>query len=94
MQIRWTKKALRDFEQAVQYIANNDPAAAQTVAQKIWKDTQLLKRHPGLGGPGRIETTRELVIPKLPFIIPYTEKNGIISILRILHASRRWPESF
>lgn len=94
MQIRWTKKALRDFEQAVQYIANDDTTAARNIAQKIWEGTQLLRQHPGLGRPGRVEATRELVIPKLPFIIPYTEKNGIISILRILHASRRWPESF
>ena len=47
-----------------------------------------------MGRHGRIEGTRELVIPGLPYIIPYRVKNNVIEILRVLHAARKWPDGF
>lgn len=94
MRIRWTNKALDNFDAAVEYITLDNPAAANKVAKKIWESIQLLKMQPGLGRPGRVEGTRELVIPGLPYIVPYIEKGGTIFILRIMHNSMKWPNSF
>ena len=41
----------------------------------------MLKTQPGLGKPGRVAGTRELVISGLPYIVPYLEKDGMIVIL-------------
>lgn len=94
MQIRWTDKALDNLDAAVEYIAADNPMAARKVAQKIWDSVQLLKSQPGLGRPGRVVGTRELIIIGLPYVIPYMEKDGTIIILRIMHSSIKWPNSF
>ena len=94
MQIRWTRKALSNLETAVHYIASDSPGNAHKVAKKIWDSIQLLRQQPGMGRPGRIPGTRELIIADLPFIVPYAEHNGEIVILRIIHTSMKWPEFF
>uniref|UniRef100_UPI00405682F6 type II toxin-antitoxin system RelE/ParE family toxin n=1 Tax=Candidatus Electrothrix sp. TaxID=2170559 RepID=UPI00405682F6 len=93
MRIRWTNKALDNFNQAVEYIAANNPAAARKVAQSIQESIELLEDQPGIGRPGRVAGTRELVLTGLPYIVPYLEKNDTIVILRILHTSMKWPAS-
>ena len=92
MRIRWTRQALNNLDAAISYIAADSPGNAKKVAQKIWSCTQLLNTQPGMGRPGRVSGTRELVIPGLPFIVPYAEHNGEIVILRIMHTSMKWPE--
>jgi len=95
MPIRWTTRALDNLDAAVEYIADDSPANAQKVAKKIWDSVQLLASQPGLGRPGRVPGTREMVISGLPFIIPYiVEQDGMVVILRIMHSSMKWPESF
>ena len=94
MQVKWTHKALVNLDNAVEYIAGDSPAAAKDVAQKIWDSTKRLADQPGMGRPGRVAGTRELVISGLPYILPYTEKDGMIFILRVLHTSMKWPKKF
>jgi plasmid stabilization system protein ParE len=76
----------------VEYIAADSPTAAAEVAQRIWDVSQLLSDQPGMGRPGRVTGTRELVVSGLPFILPYVEKNGIVTILRVMHTSMKWPK--
>lgn len=47
-----------------------------------------------MGRPGRVPGTRELVIPRTTFIVPYRLVGNTIQILRIFHGTRRWPETF
>jgi plasmid stabilization system protein ParE len=93
MRIRWTRKALGNLDASVNYIAADSTGNARKVAQKIRDTIQLLSRQPGMGRPGRVAGTRELVISGLPFIVPYTEYNGEIVLLRIVHTSMKWPDS-
>ena len=64
----------------------------QKVAKQIWDSSKLLAFQPGIGRPGRVAGTRELVMNGLPYILPYTEKAGTIFILRVIHTSMRWPD--
>lgn len=93
MQVKWTRQALHNLDAAVEYIAKDNPNAAQSTTQQIWTASQLLAAQPGLGRPGRVASTRELIIPGLPYILPYTEKAGTIYILRVIHSSMMWPET-
>jgi toxin ParE1/3/4 len=53
-------------------IAEHDPAAAKRVALHVlYCIEHLLSENPQLGAPGRVPGTRELVIPKTPYIVPY-----------------------
>lgn len=94
MRVKWSRKALLNLDDAVEYIAADNPAAAAEVAQRIWDISQILADQPGMGRPGRVAGTRELLIPGLPYILPYIEKAGAVIILRVIHTSMKWPEKF
>jgi len=49
---------------------------------------------PLSGGVGRIDGTREAVVPRTPYIVVYRVSEETIDILGIWHAARQWPESF
>jgi len=93
MQVKWSCKALLNLDDAVEYIAGDNPVKAAEVAQRIWKAAQRLADQPGMGRPGRVAGTRELVIPGLPYILPYVEKGKAVIILRVLHAAMKWPQN-
>ena len=94
MQVKWARNALTNLDNAVEYIAGENPTAARKVATKIWQSSQMLASQPGLGRPGRVKGTRELVISGYPYILPYCRKGESIYILRVLHTSMKWPEKF
>ncbi|MFH2059267.1 MAG: type II toxin-antitoxin system RelE/ParE family toxin [Pseudomonadota bacterium] len=94
MRVKWTRKALLNLNEAIEYIAVDKPMAAAEVGAKIWDSVKMLEDHLGIGRPGRVAGTRELVIQDLPFILPYVEKEGVIFILRVMHTAMRWPERF
>jgi len=94
MNILWSPEAIDDLTSLRAYIAEDNPAAAQEVALHILQNIeQLLPNNPQMGRPGRVPGTRELVIPKTPFVIPYRLQRNVIQILRVYHGARRWPES-
>ena len=91
----WSPEAIADLAALRVYIEQDDPAAARRIALHILHNVQaLLTSHPEMGRPGRVPGTRELVIPRTPFIVPYRLQGNRIQILRIFHSARRWPERF
>ena len=46
MQVKWLKKALQNFEDEAKYIAQDNPAAARLIAQRIVKAVNLLPDNP------------------------------------------------
>jgi plasmid stabilization system protein ParE len=91
MRVKWTRKALVNLDDAIEYIAGDNPTASRNVARKIWDNSQMLAFQPGIGRPGRVSGTRELVISGLPYILPYIQKGDTIYILRLIHSSMIWP---
>ncbi len=94
MEVTWLEEALQDLKEIGRYIAEDDPAAAYRVLTKIEASANSLQRHPQLGRPGRVPKTRELVVPSLPYIIPYYLKQKEVRILAVMHTSRKWPDEF
>ncbi len=94
MEIRWLRKALSNLDQEAEYIAKDDPLAARLIVDRIYHSVSMLKDNPSLGHPGRLPGTRELVIPKTRYIVPYRVRLRLqrIEILRVFHASRKLPE--
>jgi toxin ParE1/3/4 len=92
MRIGWLPEAVHDLVEIRCYIAEAHPAAAAQVAKRILDTVAYLSEHPGIGRAGRLPSTRELVIPGLPYIVPYRVKGGEIEILGVLHAAQEWPK--
>jgi toxin ParE1/3/4 len=94
MRLRWTPQARADLAEIVEYIARDDPATAERVYVRIFEAAALLLDQPGLGRPGRVDGTRELVVPRTPFIVPYRVRGDVVDILAVIRSSRQWPDAF
>lgn len=91
VRVRWLRKALANLEAHAEYIARDNPAAARRVVAAVERAVAHLADYPGLGRPGRVEGTRELVVPGTPYIVPYRVRGQTVEILRVFHAARKWP---
>jgi toxin ParE1/3/4 len=94
LRVRWRKEAAEDLEEAAEYIAADDPAAAARVALAVLNRTRELAETPWIGRPGRVPDTRELVIPNTPLVVVYSAVGSTVWVLRVLHSARKWPERF
>jgi toxin ParE1/3/4 len=84
---------VKNLDDEAEYIARDDPAAAQLVVKRIQDAVHLLSDNPALGHPGRIHNTRELIVPNTHYVIPYRVSTELkrIEILRVFHSSRKLP---
>lgn len=93
MKVVWTRRAVDDLSQVRRFIGAENTEAARAVAARVVEAVQLLAQHPAMGRPGRVAHTRELVVTGTPYILPYRVTAGVLEVLRVLHASRKWPKS-
>ena len=93
MQVRWSPEAASDLEGIVDYIGRDNPAAAQRIARAIYERAGALGTFPRRGRQGRVEGTRELALPPLPFIVVYRvlQNADAVDIVNIIHGAQRWP---
>jgi toxin ParE1/3/4 len=93
--IEWTEQAVRQLDQAHDYIAlANSGEVAERIAMRIVTTVQQLARFPMSGRSGRVPGTRELVISNTPFIAAYAIDRDRIVILALYHGAQQWPEAF
>jgi toxin ParE1/3/4 len=94
MTVVWSRRAVEHLSKIREYIEEDDPAAAERVAQRIVYCVRTLTNHPLMGRPGRLRGTRELVITGTPYIAPYRVRRNCIEIVAVFHGRRKWPGSF
>lgn len=92
MQVRWLRRAGRDLDAEVAFVAKENPRAAAEMAAYIDARVSALSEQPAMGRPGRVLGTRELVIDRYPYIVPYRLAGQEIQILAVFH-SRRQPRA-
>ena len=91
MRIRWLLLAVEDLEQLHAYVADDDPDAADREVRGVVAEVGRLERFPGLGRPGRVPGTRELVVSS--HIVAYRVRRDEVQVLRVLHSARQWPRT-
>ena len=92
MRVRWSRKALRNLDEEATTIATDDVGAARLIVQRVLDAVARLAEQPGLGRPGRVSGSRELVVHKTRTIVPYRVRGETVEILRVFHTSRRQPQ--
>ena len=92
MRVRWLRTALRNLDEEASFITSDDSAAAHLVVERVLEAVAQLAEQPGLGRPGRVHGTRELVVSKTRYIVPYRVRGDTVEVLRVFHTSRRLPE--
>jgi toxin ParE1/3/4 len=91
MAVKWTRTALANLAAIVAHIEQDNPERARTFALEIQAKINSLAEFPGIGRPGRVLGTRELVIEP-NYIVAYRVRGDVVEILRVQHAARRWPQ--
>ncbi len=89
----WLPSANVTRDEQLDYIAQDSVLAAIDQDAEIEKQVDMLLDHPNMGRPGRVKTTRELVIGRTSFIVAYRVKGERIEVLRVLHGSQQWPRN-
>jgi toxin ParE1/3/4 len=91
MKVVWSRRAIRHLVALRAYIGQDSEQSAALVASRILKAVDLLQTQPGMGRPGRVPGTRELVVPGTPYIIPYRVRRERLELMAVFHGRRRWP---
>ena len=91
MRTEWRPAARGDLLDLVRYIARDNVSAALRMHDAITSAVEGLPTHPQRGRPGRMDGTRELVVPRTPYVVVYSASATTIEVLRVLHGARRWP---
>lgn len=96
MKIEWTKWAVDQWLETFEYLEAGNASAARRIAQSIFETVDILADHPFAGRTGKIDGTREFVVPRSPFIIGYEVDRSAdtLTVVTIYDGRRQWPESF
>lgn len=91
MRIRWTPAAAEDLEHIKDYLTEHLPQFALSTVLELYESVRSLKASPRRGRIGREERTRELLLPRLPYIVVYRLKEESIEVLHIYHGAQNRP---
>lgn len=90
LRIVFTATAEKDVDETIDYIAIDNPVAAESMAGRIEQTIRLLAERPHLGRPAP-ETgqtgMRRLPVP--PYVVFYFAAEDTLEIVRILHGARQ-----
>lgn len=88
MRIRWTPLAVADLQSISDYLKSHKPDYRIPTLRKLYETIRALKTMPHMGRPGRVEGTRELVFPPMPYVAVYRVRGQDIEIWRIYHGAQ------
>jgi toxin ParE1/3/4 len=94
MIVRFAASAQADIQAIFDYIARDNPLIARRVVSEIELATNRLGQFPFSGRVGAVESTRELVIARLPFIVVYRVGDSSVDVIAVFHAARDLPRGF
>lgn len=90
--IEWSAAAVADLQAIAEWIEQDRGLeTANRIARIIYEAVQSLLAMPYRGRDGRHENTRELVVPRLPYLVVYQISGERLILLNVLHGAQRWP---
>ena len=92
MRVKWLRRALENLDDEAAYIAKDSPRVAAEFVVHMRDSAAMLADQPNLGRPGRISGTRELIVTRFSYILPYRVRGDIVEVLRVFHTARQWPK--
>ena len=93
LRIHWSNASVFQLERINGYVEPEGAGAVNPYRRRILNTAKTLGEMPFAGRTGRIEGTREAVVPRTPYILIYQVSEDAVEILGIWHCAREWPES-
>jgi toxin ParE1/3/4 len=90
LKIRWTLPAVNNLQSIFQYIAADNEEAAHRMMERIHAAIERVAQMPYSARGGKHAGTRELVVPRTPYIVMYRIHEEAIQILRVFHGAQDW----
>ena len=92
MHARLTDDARADLHAIREYLEPRSPQGLTRMLSAIFTTIGQLESFPFLGREGRVGETREITVPRTPFIVVYSLADQYyIDIDRILHSRMQYP---
>jgi toxin ParE1/3/4 len=88
--LEWSKAARADLLAILEYISDDNPAAAERLIADIEAKASRLAERPELYRMGQMAVTREMVV-RPNYLVVYAADAQAVRILRVLHAAQKWP---
>lgn len=85
MKLVWSPRAVRQLEDAVAYIEQDNPRAAWDLHDRILETAEKLLTSPELGPTGPRPGTRELTITRTRYVLVYRVTLDSIQIAAVWH---------
>jgi len=86
----WKKRAQTDLLNIVRTISQDNPDAAEKLANEIESKAEQLSAHPKAFRLGRKRGTHEMVAHP-NYLVIYRVQTDTVEILRIKHVAQQWP---
>ena len=90
--VTWTQQAEQDLENILAHYLNEAGLqVAQSIFVRIHAQVQSLQQFSQRTRIGRVAGTRELIIPRLPYIVVIQVKADKVFVLNVVHTARQYP---
>jgi toxin ParE1/3/4 len=94
MRIQFSRAAQTDIQSIFDFISKESPIAAKRLVAEIELATSRLTDFPLSGRNGAVDGTRELVIPRTPYIAVYLVSEDVVVIIAVFHAAQDKPRGY
>jgi toxin ParE1/3/4 len=88
VRLRYTRPALADLDEVLEYIATHSPRGARRVQARIQTVIDLLLLHPHIGTRTNDPTIRRMTTSPYPYLVIYEATDTEIIIHAVRHGAR------
>jgi toxin ParE1/3/4 len=90
MNLVFDDQALADLEDIFDWIAEDSPATAKAVVDRLFSSAELLISFPFMGHVGHDPDTFEWAVPRLPYIVVYEvdQAQERVVVTAVLHGAQ------
>ncbi|UVO52915.1 type II toxin-antitoxin system RelE/ParE family toxin [Sphingomonas sp. SUN039] len=90
LELVWEPLATEQLSAIIEYIAQHNFPAAERLERQIHAKVELACHVPGMGRPGRVSETREIVAHP-NYLVIYRVTDERLYVIRVLHSRQQYP---
>lgn len=88
LRLRFTKRAARDLESVLDYIAAHSPSGGTSVQTRIKSVLDMLANYPRAGAQSTHPRLRRLIVNPYPYVIYYEVTTDEVIVHGVRHVAR------